>query len=140
MTGLDAPHIRLVNAGIHLHIAQVFGNHKQLGRLQAGRHRLAFFNSPLDHNAVHWRGNAGAVQVNACLGQRGLSLGHVGLRTFNLRFGHAGLCLHLFEGFGGGVDQRAGLVALTLGDELFLHQALLTLQVTLGFNQIDLRA
>ena len=140
LAGLDAPHIRLVNAGIHLHIAQVFGNHKQLGRLQAGCYCLAFFNGALDHNAVHRRGNAGAVQVNARLGQRGLSLGHVGLRAFNLRLGHAGLCLHLLEGFGGGVDQRTGLVALALGDELFLHQALLTLLVALGFNQIDLRA
>ena len=76
---MQTPHIALVDGGLHLHVAQVFGNHKKLRRLQAGSHGLATLNGAFDDDAVDRRGDAGARQVDARLGQGRLALRHIGL-------------------------------------------------------------
>ena len=114
-------------------------NHKQFGRLQAGSHSLATLNGAFDHNAIDWRGDAGAGQIDAGLRQRRLPLRHIGLRAPDLRLGHAGLGLRLLEQLARGVDQRTGTVRLTLRDELLFNQNLFALQVSLCLLQVHLR-
>ena len=49
----DAPYVTFVHTRVHLHVGQILRNHKQLGRLQAGRNGLALFDGTLDHDAIH---------------------------------------------------------------------------------------
>ena len=83
------------------------------------------------------RHDAGALQVDAGLGQGRLPLRHIGLRALDLRLGHALLGLGGAQGLGHRVGQGLGLVGLALGDELALDQHALALQVPLGLGQVD---
>ena len=139
LPGLHAAHIALVNGGVHLHVGQVFGDDEKLGRLQAAGHRLAALYGPLDHNAAHGRGNAGARQVNAGLRQSSVALGHGGLRRADLGLRHAHLRLRCFERLLAGVNQGARLVALAHCHKLLVHQHVGTVLAALGLVQVHLR-
>ena len=140
LSGADAADIRFVDAGIHLHIRQILGNHKELGRLQAGCDRLPLFNRALDHDAIDWGGDFGALQVNPCLCQCRFSLSDVGLRRFDLRLRHSQLRLRRFQALARRVDQSAGFVRLALRNKLLFGEIFLALKIALRLLHIHLHA
>ena len=134
LTHQQAPNIALVNRRLDLHIGQVLCNHKKLWRLQAAGNGLPSLNRSLDHDAVHGRGDLGAGQINARLGQRRIALRDIGFSGTHLRLGNAHLGLRRFQGLGAGVHQSPGFVALALGNELFFNQTEGALLRALGFR------
>ena len=139
LSGANAAHITFVNAGVHLHVLQVLGNHKQLGGLQTGRHGLAFFDGALDHNTVDRRGDARALQINAGLRQGGFALRHIGLRRFDLRAAYPHLGLRHLDVFTRSGHQGAGTVHLGLRNKTLGLQAQVALVSTLAFGEVALR-
>ena len=107
--------------------------------MQAGRHRLTFFNRPLDHNAVNRRSNLGALQIHAGLRERGLALRHIGLRRFHLRIRHGQLSLRRFQALASRVDQGFRAIRFALRNELLVHQVFLAIKVALRLLHIHLR-
>ncbi len=122
LSGLDAAHIGLINRGLHLHVRQVLGDHKHLGRLQTGRHRLAALHRPLDDNAAHWRDDAGAAQVHPRLRQLRLALRHHRLGVADLRLVHPQLGLGRAQALFGAGERRAGAIGLALGNKALRDQ------------------
>ncbi len=59
-------HVRFVDRGLDLHVAQVLGNDEEFRRLQAGRDGLPDVDRALDHDAVHRRPDLRARQVDLC--------------------------------------------------------------------------
>ena len=139
LAGADAAHIGLVDAGIHLHVRQVLRNHKQLGRLQAGGHRLAALHRALDDDAVDRRFDLGAPQIHPSLGQHGFFLRHAGLRRLDLRFGHTQLGLGRLQQLLRRGQGSAGAVGLALRDEAPVHQLQVAVVDALGLGHIGLR-
>ena len=136
----DAAHIGFVNAGVHLHVRQVLGNHEHLGRGQAGSHGLALLHRAFDHDAAHGRHDARAPQIHLGLSHQRAALRHGGLRGFDLRFGHTQLRLRAFERLFGGGHRSAGAVGLALGDEALVDQAQVAFVNAAGLGQIGLSA
>ena len=135
----DAAHVGLVDAGVHLHVGQVLGNHKHLGGLQAGGHGLALLHRAFDDDAAHRRHDARAPQIHLGLRHQCAALRHGGLRGFDLRLGHAHLGLCAFQRLFGGGHGGPGAVGLALGDEALVNQAQVAFVDAAGLGQVGLR-
>ena len=85
---LDAPDIRLVHAGLDLHLRQVLRDREEHRRLQARRDRLAHVHLARDHHPLHRRADRGVIEIDLGLLERGVLLLHLRPRRLEHGFGH----------------------------------------------------
>ena len=81
--------IGFVDVGGNLHVAQIVGDQKQGGRLQARGDRLAELDIALDHHAVDRRADIGVLEIDLDLPHHRFALSDLGDDGHELRLGDA---------------------------------------------------